>query len=274
MEHIINEHNSIPRCGIMPLVKLSDDDNKVQLHKINLIGKKINGEETNINLSINAYYLNYGPCIYYNILTNIPYYKDTWIDHPYKNINLDYDSYNIMIGDYIDNTLSTQKIIEDIILENNWKQYSKKLNEIPVIKSKLINSSINIKCFKMHNDKQYNIKLCISVLELENNCLAIKITTDIPMKTNEIWSSHPFRHIKMYNKTVISGYLNDTLTIRQMINDLININEFELYTTTDSDYRSHIIANLYTLFVKPNDNDKTQSQVIQTLIKCLKYHWS
>jgi hypothetical protein len=81
--------------------------------------------------------------------------------------------------------------------------------------------------------------------------------------------------MKLKNKNLeyISGVLNDTPTIRQMINDLININDFKLQHTYNIDYASNIIANLEILFLQSN-YEKTQSQVINDLIKCLDYYWN
>ena len=47
-----------------------------------------------------------------------------------------------------------------------------------------------------------------------------------------------------------------------------------MYTDPIADYRSHLIASLYTLFVKSMDEEKTHCQVINDLIKSLTYHWS
>lgn len=275
---LIKEHNQIPRKGLYPVVQYSSDYTKVQLHNVDLIGKKSNNDDVSISLSINAYVLSYGPCIAYNILSNIPFKKDEWKDHPFKDIKMDYDSYNIALGDYIDNTPTTRMLLEDIIIPDKWKKYIKPGIEYTKdqVKSELINKVINI--IGMQDDysfdtKRVPMKLKVNVLELENNQLAIKISVNQVIKDDDMWSLHPFRYLKKNLKS-ISGIVNDTPLIRQMIDDITIEKKWELYTTYDLDYRSHVINNIKELFVKPNDMEKTKSQVINTLIKCLKYHWS
>jgi hypothetical protein len=285
MEKIIKDHNKIPQKALCPLIQTSPNLDIIQLHKINLIGKKVNNDLVNIELSINAYILNY-QTIYYNIITNIPYVKDEWIDHPFKNYNIDNDLFNIQIGNYILETETTKKILEDIIIPDNWKKYikpyipnnnlnksfCKKININMVGKEELFVLDNNFENYEIdYKDIKLNIELKIK--ELENNQINIKITPNIPIKNNTPFTLHPFMKLKNKNLEYISGVLNDTPTIRQMINDLININDFKLQHTYNIDYASNIIANLEILFLQSNC-EKTQSQVINDLIKCLDYYWN
>ena len=66
---ILKEHNSIHRRALRPVIQSSPDTSKIQLHTITVVGTKSNGEMVDIKLSINAYILNYGPCIYYDIIS-------------------------------------------------------------------------------------------------------------------------------------------------------------------------------------------------------------
>jgi len=274
---IIKDHRSIHRCGVRPVVQNSTDLSKVQLHIIKVIGKKVSGEMVEIQLSINAYILNYGPCIYYDIITNIPFKDEDWINHPFKGCRLEN---RFQVGDHIDDTPTTRKIFEDIIIPDNWKLYIKpgELNVTQHVKSTKINTVINMNCHKdsiEFDQIDVEVKIRVTVLELENNQIALKISTNIPMAEGESWSQHPFRCIEEKGPIKnITGILNDTPAIRQMIDDLISTNTWNLYVTYDCDYRSHLIASLYTLFVKSINEDKTQCQVINELIKSLSYHWS
>lgn len=285
MEKIIKDHNKIPKKALCPLIQTSPNLDIIQLHKINLIGKKVNNDLVNIELSINAYILNY-QTIYYNIITNIPYVKDEWIDHPFKNYNIDNDLFNIQIGNYILETETTKKILEDIIIPDNWKKYikpyipnnnlnksfCKKININMIGKEELFVLDNNFENYEIdYHDIKLNVELKIK--ELENNQINIKITPNIPIKNNSPFTLHPFMKLKNKNLEYISGVLNDTPTIRQMINDLININDFKLQHTYNIDYASNIIANLEILFLQSNC-EKTQSQVINDLIKCLDYYWN
>jgi hypothetical protein len=279
---IIKEHRTIHRRGVRPVVQFStdrplEDQTKAQLHTVNVMAKKISGEMVEIELSINAYILNYGPCIYYDIITNVPYIEGHWMEHPFKGVRLEN---SIEIGDHIDDTPSTRKIIEDIIVPDNWKMYIKPggIYKAEQVKSTKVNTVIDMSCLKDSTDLDpinVDVKVRVTVLELGNNQIALKVSTNVPMKEGEFWSQHPFGTIrKKGTLQSITGILNDTPTVRQMIDDLVSTNTWKLYVTYDCDYRSHLIASLCTLFVKSMDEEKTHCQVINDLIKSLTYHWS
>jgi hypothetical protein len=279
LSSILKEHNAIHRRGVRPVVQSSSDLQKVQLHIFTVKGKKANGDLVDIQLSVNAYLLNYGPCIFYHIITDTPYKKGAWLDHPYMNLKMDYDSCNIMVADHIDDTPAIRKMIEDIVIPNVWQEYTKLGDTFSKdqIKSTLLDKTIDMNGYKDSfdfNPTYVKLKLRVHLLELENNQLALKLSTNIPMKENEDWSLHPFRYLKSKNLKSICGILNDTPAVRQIIDDLVNPNKFKLCTTYDIDYRAHLIENLSKFFVKPNSEMKTKSQVINDLISCLQTHWS
>ncbi len=279
LSSIIKEHNAIHRRGVRPVVQSSSDLQKVQLHIFTLKGKKANGDLVDIQLSVNAYILNYGPCIYYHIITDTPYKKGAWLDHPYMNLRMDYDSCNIMVADHIDDTPAIRKMIEDIVIPNVWEKCTKLGDTFS--KDQIISTLLD-KTIDMVGNKDSSefypinvkLKLRVHLLELENNQLALKLSTNVPMKDSEEWTLHPFRYLKHKNLKSICGILNDTPAIRQIIDDLVNPDKFKLYTSYDIDYRAHLIENLSKLFVKPDSQTKTQSQVINSLISCLQTHWS
>ena len=267
MLSIIKEHNTIHHRALSPVIQLSNDLTKIQLHTISVVGTKSTGQKIEIQLSVNAYILNYGPCIYYNIISNIPYKKGEWLEHPFKGIRLEN---SIEVGDYIDDTETTRKILHDLILSNNWKKYiTPAINyDKKNIKSILYNTVIDMIRYK-ENLNTNNVKLRINVLQLDNNQLALKISINVPIERLDFY---PFYMIDNKEKTSYSGILNDTPAIRQMIDDLVSPVERKLYVTFDIDYKAHLIGNLHKLFIK--SNEMTKCMVINDLISCLQMHWS
>jgi len=273
---IIKEHNTIHRRADRPVVQSSPDLSKIQLHTVSVVGIRSTGEPIDIQISINAYILNYGPCIYYDIISNIPYKKGEWLEHPFKDLRLEN---SIEVGDHIDDTPTTRKILEDIIITDNWKKYISPSTyyDEKNIKSVFHNTVIDMIGQKEDYDNgdtiEVKIKMRVNALILDNNKLAIKISTNVPIKEGERWDLHPFRMININKeKNAYSGILNDTPAIRQMIDDLISPINRKLYVTYDIDYRAHLIGNLHKLFVKTNE--KTKCMVISDLIYCLAMHWS
>jgi hypothetical protein len=275
---IIKEHNTIHRRADRPVVQSSPDLSKIQLHTVSVVGIRSTGEPIDIQISINAYILNYGPCIYYDIISNIPYKKDEWLEHPFKDLRLEN---SIEVGDHIDDTPTTRKILEDIIIPDNWKKYisSAGYYDAKNIKSVLHNTVIDMighkEDYETGDTIEVNLKLRVNVLQLDNNQLGIKISTNYPIKDGERWDLHPFRMIDSNKeKTSYSGILNDTHVIRQMIDDLVSPVKRKLYVTYDINYRAHLIGNLYKLFLTPNTPAKTKCKIINDLIICLGMHWS
>jgi hypothetical protein len=273
---IIKEHNKIHRRADRPVVQSSPDLSKIQLHIVSVVGIRSTGEPIDIQISINAYILNYGPCIYYDIISNIPYNKGEWLEHPFKDLRLEN---SIEVGDHIDDTPTTRKILEDIIIPDNWKMYISPSSyyDEKNIKSIFHNLVIDMIGHKEDHDTgdtiEVNIKIRINALILNNNKLAIKISTNVPIKEGERWDLHPFRMIDSNKeKTSYSGILNDTPAIRQMIEDLVSPIKRKLYVTYDIDYRAHLIGNLHKLFLKTNE--KTKCMIINDLLACLGMHWS
>jgi hypothetical protein len=273
---IIKEHNKIHRRADRPVVQSSPDLSKIQLHTVSVVGIRSTGEPIDIQISINAYILNYGPCIYYDIISNIPYNKGEWLEHPFKDLRLEN---SIEVGDHIDDTPTTRKILEDIIIPDNWKNYISPSSyyDEKNIKSVFHNLVIDTIGHKEDHDTgdtiEVNLKVRVNALILNNNKLAIKISTNVPIKEGERWDLHPFRIIdNNKEKTSYSGILNDTPAIRQMIEDLVSPIKRKLYVTYDIDYRAHLIGNLHKLFLKTNE--KTKCMVINDLLACLGMHWS
>ena len=275
MLSIQKEFNTVHRRFLHSVVQTTGDEKLVK-HLVNVDAKKLNGEIVSVQLYIKAEVLNYGPTIYYEIITNIPYRKGEWLEHPFNGVRLE-NCYQV--GDHIDDTPTTRKIIEDLVLENNWKKYiySAGLYNVDNVKSVIHNSILEL-IGKKNDDEtadsiDVKIKLKVHALLLDNNQIALKISTNVPIKDGEWWDMHPFRYIHdNKEKTFYSGILNNTPAICQMLNDLVTPNKWKLYTTYDITYREHLIENLYKLFLKPSE--KTKCKVINDLMNCLSVHWS
>lgn len=259
-------HNVVQTTGAAKLVK----------HLVNVDAKKLNGEIVSIQLYIKAEVLDYGPTIFYEILTDIPYKKGEWLEHPFNGLRLE-NPYQV--GDHIHDTPAIRKIIEDLVLEDNWKKYiySAGVYQTENVKGTLHNCVVDLVGDKTDDATadSINVKLKLKVhaLLLDNNQIALKISTNVPIKDGEWWDMHPFRRIHdNKEKTTYTGILNDTPAVRQMLNDLVTPNEWKLYVTYDISYREGLIENLYKLFLKPRE--KTKCKVINDLMNCLSVHWS
>jgi len=288
MQAILNEHNSTHRRFSYPVIQIatSCQVNKSINHIINVVGKKLTGEIVTIHLSIKADVLNYGPTIFFDIISNIPYTDGVWSEHPFLGLKLYDDAENIQVADHIDDTLPIRKIFEDLIVPDNWKKYIPRLIDTystDQIKSTITNSVVKFIGSRMLDDDHMNINVRVIAFELAVDHIdtesppqiAIKISVEQTIKEGESWDLHPFRFLKKnINLKNISGIVNDTPMIRQMIHDLIRRDEIKLYTSYYSDYRSKLISNLTTMFIKKSDANMTQCRVINKLIGCLQLHWS
>ena len=259
-------HNVVQTTGAAKLVK----------HLVNVDAKKLNGEIVSIQLYIKAEVLDYGPTIYYEIITDIPYKKGEWLEHPFNGLRLE-NCYQV--ADHIHDTPTTRKIIEDLVLEDNWKKYiySAGLYKTDNVKSVIHNCILDLVGDKTDDATadSINVKLKLKVhaLLLDNNQIALKISTNVPIKDGEWWDMHPFRRIHdNKEKTTYTGILNDTPAVRQMLNDLVTPGKWKLYVTYDISYREGLIENLYKLFLKASE--KTKCKVINDLMTCLSVHWS
>ena len=288
MQAILTEHNSTHRRFSYPVIQTatSSQATKSINHIINVVGKKLTGETVTIHLSIKADVLNYGPTIFFDIISSVPYTAGEWIEHPFLGLKLYDDSENIQVADHIDDTQPIRKIFEDLIVPDNWKKYVPKSIETystDQIKSTITNSVVKFIGSRMFDDEHSTINVRIIAFELAVDLtdvggpqqIAIKISVEQIIKEGESWDLHPFRFLK---KNIgiknISGIVNDTPMIRQMIHDLVRRDEIKLYTSYYSDYRSKMISNLSTMFIKKSDTDLTQCRVINKLIGCLQLHWS
>jgi hypothetical protein len=285
MQDILTEHNTTHRRFSYPVIQtVTSQANKSINHVINVVGKKLTGETVTIHLSIKADVLNYGPTIFFDIISSVPYTDGKWTDHPFLGLKLYDDSENIQVADHIDDTLPIRKIFEDLIVPDNWKKYVPKSIETystDQIKSTITNSVVKFIGSRMFNDDHININVRVIALELHQldvespPQIAIKISVEQSIKEGESWDLHPFRFLKKnIDVKNISGIVNDTSMIRQMIYDLVRPDEIKLYTSYYSDYRSKMISNLSTMFIKKSDTDLTQCRVINKLIGCLQLHWS
>jgi len=285
MQDILTEHNTTHRRFSYPVIQtVTSQANKSINHVINVVGKKLTGETVTIHLSIKADVLNYGPTIFFDIISSVPYTDGKWTDHPFLGLKLYDDSENIQVADHIDDTLPIRKIFEDLIVPDNWKKYVPKSIETystDQIKSTITNSVVKFIGSRMFDDEHSTINVRIIALELHQldvespPQIAIKISVEQSIKEGESWDLHPFRFLKKnIDVKNISGIVNDTSMIRQMIYDLVRPDEIKLYTSYYSDYRSKMISNLSTMFIKKSDTDLTQCRVINKLIGCLQLHWS
>jgi hypothetical protein len=274
---IQKEFNTIHRRFLHNVVQ-SQGDTKLAKHIINVVGKKITGETVDIELCVKAEVLNYGPTIYYEVISNIPYNKDEWIEHPFKNLKMDYDSKSIRVADHINDTPTTRKLIEDLVVPDNWCKYVSNASEtytVDQIKSTIINKIVDLTGMKEDDNFEstdVKIKMRVIAYELKNGQIALKITTDHAFDINERWDLHPFRFLDKSKVSSITGILNDTPAIRQMIADITVQSNWKLYVDYDLSYRAHVISNLYTFFVKSIEN--TKCKIINDLISCLSVHWS
>jgi hypothetical protein len=285
MQDILTEHNTTHRRFSYPVIQtVTSQANKSINHVINVVGKKLTGETVTIHLSIKADVLNYGPTIFFDIISSVPYTDGKWTDHPFLGLKLYDDSENIQVADHIDDTLPIRKIFEDLIVPDNWKKYVPKSIETystDQIKSTITNSVVKFIGSRMFDDEHTTINVRVIALELHHTDvelppqIAIKISVEQSIKEGESWDLHPFRFLKKnIDVKNISGIVNDTPMIRQMIHDLVRPDEIKLYTSYYSDYRSKMISNLSTMFIKKTDTDLTQCRVINKLIGCLQLHWS
>jgi len=285
MQAILTEHNTTHRRFSYPVIQTANSQATKSInHVINVVGKKLTGETVTIHLSIKADVLNYGPTIFFDIISSVPYMKGEWIDHPFLELKLYDDSENIQVADHIDDTLPIRKIFEDLIVPDNWKKYVPKLIDTystDQIKSTITNSIVKFIGSRMFDDDHKNINVRIIAFELHHTDveflpqIAIKISVEQPIKEGESWDLHPFRFLKKnIDVKNISGIVSDTLMTRQMIHDLVRPDELKLYTSYYSDYRSKMISNLSTMFIKKTDTNLNQCRVINKLIGCLQLHWS
>ena len=252
---IINEHLS-EEGGNFDIINVPSVDNNNNI----------------VNIELNFFHRNliHMPKTYYSCITNNPYIKENWIEHPFMNLHMDHDSGNIRQSDYIRNFNTTQQIITDLISIDNWRNHSYRNLNSNFIRN-IHNVNINGTGTKLSDNGWEDINHSINLIvnEHENNQLYIDITIDTPYLVNSglpatQWNMHFFRHLKNKYVNKIYGFLNDTPLIRSIINDIIH----EDWTENIS----CLIANLEIMFV--NDVDKSKCQVVNDLLKCLKYHWN
>ncbi len=279
--NIIKEHiNEVPRRSVCPIVDGPSQIGKPVLHTVKVVGIKDNDEKVDITLSVKAYRLDYGPTIYYEVISDVPYYGN-WKEHPFKDVKLDDYTGNIQSANYIDDTPATSTLVKDLI--SNLDSYTKtsiKDGEVNLekIRAVVVNKVITITSIKEnihYQSKEVPIKMKVTAFQLMNGQIALKIATNISNKGN--WSVHPFRYLdgkKDVDKIV--GILPDTPGIRQIINDLTQESEFKLYTSYDGDYRAKLIDTLHSMFItkETKQKDKSSCLVARDLIKSLYNHWS
>jgi hypothetical protein len=229
--------------------------------------------EKKISLFIKAYFLSYGPTIYYNVLSSEPFSDDLSI-HPFSNIKLDEEE-TISKGDYIDHTQTTTQLLLDLIgFEKVKEKYTgvvvKEGDNIPEnVASILVNNYVrNYKCSKFAEADEIIVRVKVSVLVMKNTTLAIKVSCDT--KYTQDFDIHPFRFIDI-SKKYFTGVVPDTPAIRAIIKELCQEADFKLYTTYDSDYRSKLIANLYYFLIRAN---ATECKAVNQILKSLSIHWS
>lgn len=261
----------VPKTQVSALVPIEGQkSSEPTIHRI-----IINCNENKISLFIKAYFLNYGPTIYYDILCSEPF-SDELSVHPFSNLKLDEEE-TISKGDYIDHTQTTTQLLLDLIgFENVREKYCgvlvKEGDNIPEnVASILVNNYIrDYKCSKFAETDEIIIKVKVSVLVMKNTTLAIKVSCDT--KYTRDFDIHPFRFIDI-SKKYFSGVVPDTPAIRAIIKELSQEADFKLYTTYDSDYRSRLIANLYYFLIRDNDT-VPECKAVNQILKSLSIHWS
>lgn len=103
---------------------------------------------------------------------------------------------------------------------------------VTVIGTKQDSTEVPIKIKIVANQLNYG-----PVIDIQINC-------DVPYVNGE-WIDHPFR--TLYTKDFsneLSEIIDDTPAIRAIIEELINPNKKNLYTTTDCTHRAALIASL------------------------------
>jgi len=242
-------------------------------------GIKKDGTKFPMKMWVKAYNLDYGPCIDFETIVSTPF-DEQFKEHPYRGIQLDYDSGNIMNGDYIDSTPAIKQMIKDLVDSNMRKLYTKSIIQEGDIKPEQVKSTIVDKTLNFltirgwETSEEKMLKVRVHCLNLVNGMIAIKISTNIPH--DAYFDIHPFRFIKGSNEKKllrITGIIPNTPAIQQIIKDLTQEEKFKLYTTYDTDYRSKLIATLYDFFIR-DSNKVSDCKVIYKFIKNICLHWS
>ena len=272
----------IPRRGkesIITLGNIIPDSGKAITTSFDFEGTKKDGSKFPMKMSVKAYDLDYGPCIDFETIVSTPF-GEQFKEHPYRGIQLDYDSGNIMKGDYIDSTPAIKQMIKDLIDSNIRKLYTKSIIQEGDIKPDQVKSTIVDKTLNFltirgwGSTEEKMLKVRVHCLNLVNGMIAVKISTNIPH--DNYYNIHPFRYIKgSYEKKLvrITGIIPNTPAIQQIIKDLTQEEKFKLYTTFDTDYRSKLIATLYDFFIR-DSNEVSDCKVIYKFIKNICLHWS
>lgn len=266
-ESIITVGKNIPVSGMPIIISFGFE------------GIKKDGSKFPMKIWVKAYDLDYGPCIDFETIVSTPF-GEQFKEHPYRGIELDYDSGNIMNGDYIDSTPAIKQMIKDLIDSNMRKLYTKSIIQEGDIKPEQVKSTIVDKTLNFltirgwETSEEKILKVRVHCLNLVNGMIAVKISTNVPHDT--YFDIHPFRYIKGSNEKKlvrITGIIPNTPAIQQIIKDLIQDEKFKLYTTYDTDYRSKLIATLYDFFIR-DSNKVSECKVIYKFIKNICLHWS
>lgn len=74
----------------------------------------------------------------------------------------------------------------------------------------------------------------------------LTITASVPYTNPVEWSDHPFLLLKQQEapRTSVSDIIDDTPAVRAILTELVQPEEFKLYTTTDCTHRAALIASL------------------------------
>ena len=87
------------------------------------------------------------------------------------------------------------------------------------------------------------ISLHVKAIELDYGpVIDFEVTTSVPYTNTEQWYDHPFQNSVDYiNGNTVGNIIDDTPTIRMMIQDLISNEKKRFYTSTECTYKGRLI---------------------------------
>lgn len=246
-------------------------------HEYDVPSVTMNGDEMSVKLNIFSRETDYPDRIYYSILVDkavnfkhniykkrgrrevVDYAEHEWREHPFLNMSMDMTSYNIRHCRVMHKINTSVILLEELHHPNNLEKYMIP-NKHSEIKKNLYNIEITSLGIDCHDSFPITYNLVVN--ELYDNQLSLEITTNNPIPEHDFrWTSHFFRWVKDIHISKLCGVLNDTPLVRTMIDDLINIDDFNI--------QNGLVHSLECMFV--NDEPKSMCQVVNDHINALVY---